>query len=143
MKIVGSKEVFLYTVILALFGLAACAGTETDLCRAPNLSHKEMTKCADGELRKAMVNLDDIYKKLIKRSGPETQIKLRAAQETWIAYRDRECEFEAMEKIGDKTDGFPYSLKTTECRTSITLQHANHLRSELACDEGNASCAQP
>ncbi|MES2569949.1 MAG: lysozyme inhibitor LprI family protein [Verrucomicrobiota bacterium] len=65
------------------------------LSAAHGQSQSEMNEQARKNFEKVDARLNSVYKKLIATLDSESQVKLKAAQRAWIAFRDAEAEFKA------------------------------------------------
>ena len=63
-------------------------------------SQMELNREVGTTLQDADRQLNAAYTKLRARLGPESRARLQAAEEAWIRFRDKECEF-----IGAPTTG--------------------------------------
>jgi uncharacterized protein YecT (DUF1311 family) len=111
--------------ILALAAGAASAQTQL-----------EMNERAGGELRKAEARMDAVYAKVLARISDAGKENLQAAQETWLRFRDQECDFETMGTKG----GSIHPMVVAECRRRLTNQRIKDLEDQANCQEGNVSC---
>ena len=96
----------------------------------------EMTERAGGDLRKAEARMDALYAKVLVRVSDAGKENLQAAQETWLRFRDQECEFETMGTKG----GSIHPMVVAECRRRLTDQRIKDLEVQANCQEGNVSC---
>ena len=112
----------------ALMALAAgAASAQTQL---------EMNERAGSGLRQAEARMDAIYVKVLGRISDAGKENLQAAQETWLRFRDQECEFETMGTVG----GTIHSMVVAICLTRLTDQRIKDLEAQANCQEGNLSC---
>ena len=56
----------------------------------------EMNERAGNGLRQAEARMDAVYAKVLARISDTGKENLQSAQETWLRFRDQECEFETM-----------------------------------------------
>jgi uncharacterized protein YecT (DUF1311 family) len=114
--------------VVAILTLAAgAASAQTQL---------EMNERAGGELRKAEARMDAVYAKVLARISDAGKENLQAAQETWLRFRDQECDFETMGTKG----GSIHPMVVAECRRRLTNQRIKDLKDQANCQEGNLSC---
>jgi uncharacterized protein YecT (DUF1311 family) len=59
-----------------------------------------MSICGLIDAKQADLELDAVYKKLMKKIHPGGRAKLRAAQNAWIVYRKKQCEFNTLGSVG-------------------------------------------
>jgi uncharacterized protein YecT (DUF1311 family) len=118
------------TLLASILGLQPAMAE--DYCEGT--TQYEMNMCAGSEFKKADKAMNERYAKLMKRLGPEDQMKLRQAQKAWVSYRDKLCEFE--------TNGLG-SVRPTifaGCLRMLTESHIKYLDGQLNCEEGDLSC---
>jgi uncharacterized protein YecT (DUF1311 family) len=98
----------------------------------------DINECAYKDFQKAAAVLNQIYAKLRARTtAPDSLKRLVAAEKAWLAYRDRECDFETEDSIGG-------SIRPTEmaaCYQEKTVAHTAELKKQLDCPEGDLTCA--
>ena len=58
-------------------------------------SQQEMNQTAQREFAAADKALNQVYKQVLAAIDPEAQPKLKAAQRTWVQFRDADAEFHA------------------------------------------------
>lgn len=87
-----------------------------DACSSP------IYTVADAKLNLAYRALREVL------SAPE-RIKLRDAERAWIAYRDKECEFEAMGSVG----GTDHPHEVARCLADRTNTRLAELNRMVAC----------
>jgi uncharacterized protein YecT (DUF1311 family) len=92
----------------------------------------EMRECAGKEYKRADAELNAAYKKLMATlSDRGHQAALKAAQQSWLKYRDANCEFEAFLNRG----GTIYPVIYTSCLTTMTGARTKELREEQTAQE--------
>lgn len=91
-----------------------------DACSSP------IYTVADAKLNLAYRALREVL------SAPE-RIKLRDAERAWIAYRDKECEFEAMGSVG----GTDHPHEVARCLADRTNTRLAELNRMVACKRDN------
>ncbi|CCJ08678.1 lysozyme inhibitor LprI family protein [Methylocystis sp. SC2] len=99
-------------------------------------SQTDLNLCAGENFKQADATLNAVYAKLLKKISPAGQLKLRAAQKSWIAYRDAQCAFETLGTI----DGSIHSMVVAQCLEDLTEQQTKRLQRQLTCQEGDVSC---
>lgn len=96
----------------------------------------EMNERAGSGLRQAEARMDAVYAKVLARISNAGKENLQSAQETWLRFRDQECEFETMGTKG----GSIHPMVVAECRRRLTDQRIKDLEAQANCQEGNVSC---
>jgi uncharacterized protein YecT (DUF1311 family) len=115
----------------ALLALATgLAGAQTQL---------EMNERAGSGLRQAEARMDALYAKVLARISDAGKENLQSAQETWLRFRDQECDFKTMGTKG----GSIHPVIVAECRRRLTDQRIKNLEAQANCQEGNLSCGGP
>ena len=106
-----------------------CADTRTQT---------DINQCAYENFQKADAVLNQVYAKLRARTtDPDSLKRLVAAEKAWLAYRDRECDFETEDSIGG-------SIRPSEmaaCYEEKTIARTAELKKQLGCPEGDPTCA--
>lgn len=100
-------------------------------------SQMELNAQAGNELRKSDQQLNAVYNKLRAKISDAGKAKLQTAQQSWLRFRDQECEFETMGTVG----GSIHSMMVAVCLTRLTDQRTKDLDRLLNCQEGDVSCA--
>jgi len=85
----------------------------------------EMNYCADRDFQAADKKLNATYRILLDSSDPKEKELLKAAERSWIAYRDSECAYETAGSEGGSIQPMEYS----ECLTQKTEAHIKELQS--------------
>src|SRR5262245_54003310 len=91
-------------LLLAATLQAPKPSTRADPC-AQEGNQMQLTDCAQQRYEKADARLNKAYKPLLAGLDPEHQVKLKAAQKAWIAFRDAECDLEASEALHGSMEG--------------------------------------
>jgi uncharacterized protein YecT (DUF1311 family) len=99
-------------------------------------SQMELNQQAAADLRKSDEQLNAVYNKLRAKVSDAGKKSLQAAQQSWLRFRDQECEFETMGTVG----GTIHSMIVAICLTRLTDQRIKDLDAQLNCKEGNLSC---
>ncbi len=107
------------------------AGTSSrvDPC-AQEGTQMEMTDCAQQRYQKADARLNRAYKPLLEGLDQEHQVKLKAAEKAWIAFRDAECDLEASEALHGSMEGQILFL-CLEAATETRIKELAALRESL------------
>jgi uncharacterized protein YecT (DUF1311 family) len=119
--------------VLAVAGTIAVIGGGAAMAQ----SQMEMNAQAGSALQKSDAQLNAVYNKLRARISDAGKQKLQAAQQSWLRFRDQECEFETSGTLG----GSIHSMMVAVCLTRLTDQRAKDLDRLLNCQEGDLSCA--
>ena len=107
-------------------------------CTKDDLSQTDMNLCTIDYVKKAELELDAVYKKLMKKISPKGQTKLLAAQNAWIAYREKQCEFNTLASL----DGSVHPTVVSYCYADLAHQQTKTLQQQLECEEGDLSCGR-
>ena len=101
-------------------------------------SQMELNREVGTTLQDADRQLNAAYTKLRARLGPESRARLQAAEEAWIRFRDKECDF-----IGAPTTGGSiHGVIVASCQARLTLVRVKDLETQLDCQEGDLSCVR-
>ena len=117
-----------FMVVLAAAALAAGG--------AAAQSQMELNQQAAADLRKSDEQLNAVYNKLRAKISEAGKKSLQSAQQSWLRFRDQECEFETMATVG----GSIHSMIVAICLTRLTDQRIKDLEAQLNCKEGDLSC---
>lgn len=114
------------------------AGVVTAIAGGPAMaqSQMELNASAGADLRKADQQLNAVYNKLRAKISDAGKKSLQTAQQSWLRFRDQECEFETMGTVG----GSIHSMIVAICLTRLTDQRIKDLEAQLNCREGDLSC---
>jgi uncharacterized protein YecT (DUF1311 family) len=118
-------------VVVIASALAAAA-----IGSAAAQSQMELNAQAGADLRKSDEQLNAVYNKLRTKISDAGKKSLQAAQQSWLRFRDQECEFETMGTVG----GSIHSMIVAICLTRLTDQRIKDLDAQLNCKEGDLSC---
>ena len=99
-------------------------------------SQMELNAQAAADLRKSDQQLNAVYNKLRAKISDAGKKSLQTAQQSWLRFRDQECEFETMGTVG----GSIHSMIVAICLTRLTDQRIKDLDAQLNCKEGDLSC---
>jgi uncharacterized protein YecT (DUF1311 family) len=99
-------------------------------------SQMELNQQAAADLRKSDEQLNAVYNKLRAKISDAGKKSLQAAQQSWLRFRDQECEFETMGTVG----GSIHSMIVAICLARLTDQRIKDLDAQLNCKEGDLSC---
>lgn len=124
------------TMLAILICLLAWTKGWADECTEKELGQTDMNLCAIDVSKKADLELEAVYKKLMKKISPKGRAKLREAQKAWDVYRKKQCEFETLGSDG----GTVYSMVLSYCHAYMTNEHKKLLLKQLECEEYDLSC---
>ena len=119
--------------VLAVAGAIAVIAGGTAVAQ----SQMELNAQAGSALQQSDAQLNAVYNKLRARISDAGKQKLLAAQQSWLRFRDQECEFETSGTLG----GSIHTMMVAVCLTRLTDQRAKDLDRLLNCQEGDLSCA--
>jgi uncharacterized protein YecT (DUF1311 family) len=125
--------------VVLLSGTAVRAQDETIDCTSQSLNMMQLDQCAGREFKAAEVRLDTLYLSMMAKYDAPNRALLEAAQKSWRAWRDAECEYETNGTAG----GTINSMMQTKCRTAKTSARLKELDAQLHCEEGDLSCNAP
>ena len=101
------------------------------------LAQLDMNLCAAQNRAAADEALNAAYGALVKEpSMAERLDKLRAAERSWVAFRDAECAFEGSAYEG----GSMQPMVIEGCAEALTKRRTAELTSDLACARDPAKC---
>lgn len=107
---------------IALVGMAPAAA-QTSACQDPQ-DQATMNRCAYESWERVDRTLNQTYQSTIARLNAGQQQQLVAAQQAWIAFRDRHCTFAA----GTFEGGSMQPLIEWSCKESTTQERLNDLQ---------------
>jgi uncharacterized protein YecT (DUF1311 family) len=116
--------------------VVASAVTAIAIGSAAAQSQMDLNAQAAGDLRKSDEQLNAVYNKLRAKISDAGKKSLQTAQQSWLRFRDQECEFETMGTVG----GSIHSMVVAICLTRLTDQRIKDLETQLNCKEGDLSC---
>ena len=112
---------------LAVFSSAAAQKrAQKDPCDDAQ-SQAEMNVCAEERFRAADVALNRVYGQLAAKEEGDSRAKLKAAEVSWLKYRDDNCAYEAAGFEGGSMQPLVYF----SCRERMTKARTNELREQL------------
>ncbi|AFZ23768.1 hypothetical protein Cylst_1484 [Cylindrospermum stagnale PCC 7417] len=101
---------------------------ETQLAQRLNCDNaqtqREITQCADLSFKNADKKLNQVYKQLLPKLPKSRQQKLITAQQAWLKFRDRNCEFVSSEYEGGTLAPSIYA----GCLEQVTKQRTQQLQ---------------
>ncbi len=97
------------------------------------MAQSEMNRCADLDARQADADLNQVYQELLSKlkSDENATRKLRAAQRTWVAFRDAHLQelYPAQDK--QREYGSMYPMCYAQVATAMTKDRTAQLRRML------------
>ena len=90
-------------------------------------SQSEMNICADKRFKAADAVLNRVYNQLAAKLEADARAKLKAAEVSWLKYRDDNCEYEAAGFEG----GSMQPLIRSSCYERMTKARTDELRGQL------------
>ena len=90
-------------------------------------NQQEMNRCAAEEYKKADAELNRVYQQLLPKLEAAHKEKLKAAQRSWLAFRDAHCDYEAFIFEG----GTMQPLIQASCLEAVTRERTKQLRASL------------
>jgi len=112
------KNLFVYFSTVFLFSLSTNLLGQTQA---------EMNQTAINNFNKADSELNQVYKKLVKKLTEKEKNLLIAAQKNWIKFRDSKCEFEKEEYDGGSIQPLIYYTCLAECTNERTKELKSNL----------------
>lgn len=113
-------------LLITLRATPAQRKKQTQPCAAAQ-SQAEMNICWGKEYKKADVELNAVYQKLVAMLDEEQKTQLKEAQLAWLKYRDLHCEFAADQYKGG-------SLRPTimaTCLLDVTTTRTTELQEQI------------
>jgi len=129
-------------VALSLIGGAtASVARAAGECDSPGLSQAELNECYGNAYKKADAELNILYGQITARLKDDkaTAKLLVAAQRTWVAFRDAECNFSASGVSGGSAHGMILAI----CLDRLTGKRIDDFKNYLKCQEGALDCPVP
>ncbi|TBU86514.1 hypothetical protein DNK34_23405 [Pseudomonas dryadis] len=124
-------------VVLAFSPLMAVA----EDCMDTAVSQTAMNGCARQAYEAADKQLNAVYREVTGRLADEVAAKqkLVAAQRSWIAFRDAECDFAS----SALDEGSARMMVDLGCLETLTRKRIADFQAYLDCPEGDLSCPLP
>ena len=92
----------------------------------------DLVECSLKKLAEADADLNKTYRELIPKLGDkQLELLLRAAQQTWIKYRDANCGFVSQLSGGGSSSTFEYNFclaDMTTARTKVLRETVNQIK---------------
>jgi uncharacterized protein YecT (DUF1311 family) len=124
----------IFTVVAIAFAAVPALAADSDCQKETsqmglNECFGKLADAADAELNKA-------YKALAAKSEGQEKDALRDAQRAWIAYRDKECDYETIAEEGGSIRPMEISI----CVAEKTAARTKEFKSWLSCAPSDLSC---
>lgn len=116
----------LLSLLVLATSISAQKRKKTGPCANPQ-TQTEMTQCAGNDYRAADAVLNQVYQKLVAMLDDEEKAQLKEAQNAWLKYRDRNCEFVADQYKG----GTMRPMIQAMCLTDVTKTRTSELRTQI------------
>ncbi len=114
---------WLAAIVSIALGGTQPAAAQANTCQDPQ-DQSTMNRCAHESWERVDRTLNQTYQSAIVRLNPAQQQQLVAAQQAWIAFRDRHCTFTA----GTFEGGSMQPLIEWSCKESVTQERLNDLQ---------------
>ena len=132
-KLRRAARLLVLAVFLVLVGEMPGLTAQRD-CEA---SQTDMNLCAIEKSKATETSMNRLYQKLMKKVDEEkNKMRLRAAQEAWLQYRKKQCEFDTSGSEG----GSVMPMLIADCYRGITLLRIKEIKDLLHCEEGVLGC---
>ncbi|TPG41710.1 lysozyme inhibitor LprI family protein [Flavobacterium pectinovorum] len=112
------KNFYLCLLTLFLFSFSTNLFAQTQV---------EMNQTAIQNLAKADNELNQVYKKLVKKLNEKEKKLLITTQKNWIKFRDSKCEFEKEEYNGGSIQPLIYYTCLAQCTNDRTKELKSNL----------------
>ena len=129
-----SRKTVILSVVVLLLILGSQAGVipgnaiaQQINCENPG-SNVEYKECARRAYEAADKRLNQVYQQVISSVTGEERQKLIEAEQTWIQFRDRHCDFQVYRNRG----GTGYGGFLSNCLEQLTNERTAHLESYLS-----------
>ena len=131
-------SVYLAVATLLIGGQALAQQSGNGDCYSTAVTQLDLDQCAGSDFDAADKELNKIYRELLSRLPDSADQKaLKAAQLAWIAFRDKDCEFEAGPVEGS---GSIRPMVAGMCLADRTRTRTAQLKTFLNCEEGDVTC---
>jgi uncharacterized protein YecT (DUF1311 family) len=128
-------EKIMRIALFALFALTPFVHAAEIDCKNATIQ-MDMNICAGQDFKRSDALLNQAYKQKMAQLSPEQQTKFKAAQRSWIAFRDNDCAFMSSGVDGGSVQPMIYS----GCLQQKTEQRTKEINDILHCEEGDLSC---
>ncbi len=120
-----SRKILMTIMFLCILMVHDLPASERDCNDAASTA--EMRACANELYEAADAELNRVYRQLTHQLSDKRREKLKAAQQAWITFRDKNATFAA----GEVEDGTMYPLLEVSELTTMTKQRTEQLRAYL------------
>jgi uncharacterized protein YecT (DUF1311 family) len=122
----------LVTAVLFTFALLAAAHAQKQAQRDPcegegAETQSAMNMCADKKFKAADAVLNRVYNQLAAKLETDARARLKAAEVSWLKYRDDNCDYEAALFEGGSMQPLIYGT----CLERMTKARTEELRGQL------------
>jgi uncharacterized protein YecT (DUF1311 family) len=127
------RSIFVVLAMLVVAGPAA-ADSAPDPCKTPK-SMIDVTICEGSLLAEADRDLNVTFQLLLKKLGPQQAKRLRAAEKTWMTYRDETCNTESQMQACDddlSSCGTDVRVLYPSCLREVTQARTRRLKALIA-----------
>jgi uncharacterized protein YecT (DUF1311 family) len=125
MKIVQAMVLPIAAILMGCLWAAPGRADKQDCTEA--VSTAEMQTCANRLFQEADTELNQVYRQLIAQLSTQRKAQLKASQQAWIAFRDKNAAFAA----GVAEGGSMASLVEVTELTAMTRSRTEQLRAYL------------
>ena len=129
-------------VFIILFIQSSPARAQESDCWKSAQTQRDMEACAGSDFKNADVRMNSLYRQLLAKykTEPKAIAKIRAAQRTWLKYRDAQ-----LDSYYAWSSDFASSESTcrTQMSTKLTLERVKLLERALKADEGDVCTMRP
>lgn len=123
--------------IIAAAALLAAPALAEDIDCSKAMDQNTLNRCADIDYQKADKALNAAYGKLMAALGDQgLKSKLKAAQKSWIQFRDNECIYQTADNEGGSIHPMVYA----GCLTRLTKERTKALEQLLICQKDAEKC---
>ena len=123
-------------VLLALLAVGPAMAQKPEDCAAKETT-RDLDACYGRAYQRADAALNQLYRQLMaKLSDASEKALLKTAEEAWIGYRDKECDFET----AGTRDGSIHPVEMSSCLADKTSARLKELAAQLNCPEGDLGC---
>lgn len=107
--------------ILSILPAAANAAHDSEYC---NQNQMQGNECAIERADAADKELNRLYKEILSRQDDEQKKQLLEAQRAWVAYKEKECKWEADQYKGGSISPMMYSA----CLERLTNERNSYFK---------------
>ncbi len=125
-------------MLLPIGSRASAQQSVPDDCYKTAVTQLDLDRCAGSDFEAADKELNKTCRELLSRLPDSAdQQALKTAQLAWIAFRDKDCEFEAGPVEGS---GSIRPMVAAMCLADRTRARTAQLKTFLNCEEGDVTC---